>query len=73
VPPQLIDEFLPKVDEWMQRSGGRIRADVVHEKLLALGYLGSERTMSLCSDPDRTGGAARPSAVAGPGQSILAP
>jgi hypothetical protein len=42
--PQLIDEFLPKVEEWVQRSGGRVRADVVHEKLLALGYLGSERT-----------------------------
>jgi hypothetical protein len=44
VRPQLIDEFLPKVEEWVQRSGGRIRADVVHEKLLALGYAGSERT-----------------------------
>jgi transposase len=44
VRPQMIDEFLPKVEEWMQRSGGRVRADVVHEKLLALGYTGSERT-----------------------------
>jgi hypothetical protein len=25
--PQLIDEFLPKVEEWMERSGGKIRAD----------------------------------------------
>ncbi len=42
--PQLIDEFLPKVEEWMQRSGGKIRADKVHEKLVAVGYRGSERT-----------------------------
>jgi len=42
--PQLIDEFLPKVEEWMERSGGKIRADRVHEKLLVLGYAGSERT-----------------------------
>jgi transposase len=42
--PQLIDEFLPKVEEWVERSGGKIRADVAHEKLLALGYAGSERT-----------------------------
>src|SRR5213080_2326947 len=32
------------LEEWMERSGGKIRADVAHEKLLALGYGGSERT-----------------------------
>jgi transposase len=42
--PQLIDPFLPKVEEWVERSNGRIRADVAHRKLLALGYRGSERT-----------------------------
>jgi transposase len=42
--PQLIDEFLPKLEEWMEHSKGKIRADVAHEKLLALGYVGSERT-----------------------------
>ena len=42
--PQLIDEFLPKVAEWVLHSRGKIRADVAHEKLLALGFEGSERT-----------------------------
>jgi transposase len=42
--PQLIDEFLSKVEEWMEHSKGKIRADKAHEKLLALGYGGSERT-----------------------------
>jgi transposase len=42
--PQLIDAFLPKVEEWVERSNGRIRADVAHRKLVALGYRGSERT-----------------------------
>lgn len=42
--PQLIDEFLPKVEEWVARSGGKIRADVAHEKLAGLGYAGSART-----------------------------
>lgn len=42
--PQLIDEYLPKVEEWVERSGGKVRADVAHQKLLALGYAGSERT-----------------------------
>ncbi len=42
--PQLIDEFRPKLEEWIDRSGGKLRADVAHEKLLALGFTGSERT-----------------------------
>ena len=42
--PQLIDEFLPKLEEWMEASHGKVRADVVHDKLLAMGFTGSERT-----------------------------
>ncbi len=37
---QLIDEFLPKIEEWIERSKVRVRADVSHEKLVALGYAG---------------------------------
>jgi transposase len=44
VRPQLIDAFLPKVEEWVERSHGRIRADKAHERLQALGYTGSQRT-----------------------------
>ncbi len=42
--PMLIDEYLPKVEEWVERSHGKVRADVAHDKLVALGYAGSERT-----------------------------
>jgi hypothetical protein len=42
--PQLIDEFLPKLEEWVDRSKGKIRGDKVHDRLVALGYAGSERT-----------------------------
>jgi transposase len=42
--PMLIDEFLPKVEEWVERSLGKVRADVAHDKLLAVGFTGSERT-----------------------------
>jgi len=42
--PQLIDPYLPKVEEWVEQSRGKIRGDVAHEKLLALGYAASERT-----------------------------
>lgn len=41
---RLIDGFLAKVEEWVERSKGKVRADVVHDKLLALGFEGSERT-----------------------------
>ena len=44
--PQLIDEFLPKVEEWMEHSKGKIRADKAHDKLLALGYLGAAEAHS---------------------------
>jgi hypothetical protein len=42
--PMLIDGFLPQVEAWVQQSEGKIRADVVHDKLLALGFTGSQRT-----------------------------
>ena len=41
---QLIDAYLAKVEEWVEKSTGKIRADKAHDKLLALGYTGSERT-----------------------------
>ena len=41
---QLVDPYLPKVEEWVERSRGRVRADVVHDKLQVLGFSGSERT-----------------------------
>jgi transposase len=42
--PKLIDEFLGKVEEWVERSEGKVRADVVHERLAAMEFAGSERT-----------------------------
>lgn len=41
---QMIDPYREKLEEWVERSHGRIRADVAQRKLLALGYGGSERT-----------------------------
>lgn len=42
--PRLIDPFVDKVEEWVDRSKGHVRADVVHERLLAVGFDGDERT-----------------------------
>jgi len=42
--PRLIDAFAAKVEELVEDSRGRIRADVVHDRLRAMGYEGSERT-----------------------------
>jgi transposase len=39
-----VGEFAAKIDELVERSGGRIRADAAHGKLVALGYEGSART-----------------------------
>ena len=39
-----IDPYRDKLEEWVDASHGRIRADVAQRKLGALGYAGSERT-----------------------------
>lgn len=40
----VADAFADKIAEWIDRSNGRVRADVVHKKLASMGYAGSERT-----------------------------
>ena len=40
----LVDPFAGKVEELVDRSRARIGADQAHSKLVAMGYLGSERT-----------------------------
>ena len=42
--PAMETDFMRKVDELVDRSSGKIRADIAHGKLVALGYLGSPRT-----------------------------
>ncbi len=42
--PTKTDGFADKIAEWIERSNGKIRADVVHRRLVAMGYSGSERT-----------------------------
>lgn len=42
--PRMLDEHLPKIEEWVERSHGKVRADVIHERLAALGFTGTERT-----------------------------
>lgn len=43
-PRPRVEGFTEKIAEWVDRSRGKIRADVVHERLVAMGYRGSERT-----------------------------
>jgi transposase len=42
--PAMEAVFAAKIDELVDRSHGQIRADAAHDKLVALGYLGSPRT-----------------------------
>ncbi|WP_449372670.1 IS21 family transposase [Arthrobacter psychrolactophilus] len=41
---RITDPFLPQMQSLVEQSRGKIRGDVVHEKLVALGYAGSIRT-----------------------------
>jgi transposase len=41
---KLIDPFVAKIEELVEASEGAVRADVVHERLVAMGFTGDERT-----------------------------
>lgn len=41
---RLVDEYREHIEGWVDGSRGKIRADVVHGKLVELGYTGCERT-----------------------------
>jgi hypothetical protein len=40
VRPRAIDPYLAKVEEMVDRSKGKIRADIAHRKITAMGYRG---------------------------------
>ena len=44
VRPSVGEPFVDKMVEWVAQSHGLVRGDVVHEKLVAMGFTGSERT-----------------------------
>ena len=35
---RMLDEHLPKIEEWVERSNGKVRGDVVFDKLVGLGF-----------------------------------
>ncbi|MEV6227981.1 hypothetical protein AB0L88_08900 [Saccharopolyspora shandongensis] len=39
-----IDPFLGKIEELVDKSQGRVRADVAHQRLVAMGFTGTDRT-----------------------------
>lgn len=42
--PRLIDPFLEKIEELVDRSKAEVRADVVHDRIVAMGFSGDGRT-----------------------------
>lgn len=42
--PKLIDDFLPKIEQWVYDSHGKIHADKAHDDLVLMGYSGSPRS-----------------------------
>nr|BAG80722.1 putative transposase [Terrabacter sp. YK3] len=41
---RMIDEHMGKIEEWVERGNGKVRADVIHGRLVGLGFAGTERT-----------------------------
>jgi hypothetical protein len=41
---RVADAFVAKIEEWVERSKGRVRGNIAHDRLTALGYTGSERS-----------------------------
>ena len=39
-----IDAFIEKIEAWVELSQGKIRADKAHEKLVVMGFQGSDRS-----------------------------
>src|SRR5260370_42674622 len=42
--PKAIDGYLEKIEEWVEQSKAKIRADLVHDKLAKMGFGGSARS-----------------------------
>jgi hypothetical protein len=42
--PRSIDPFWVKIEELVDKSQGKVRADVVHARLVAMGFGGTDRT-----------------------------
>lgn len=41
---RIVDAFVPKIEEMVTTSDGAVPADVAHERLVAMGFTGDERT-----------------------------
>jgi transposase len=41
---RITDPFADKIEEWVERTRGKVRADVAHERLVGLGFTGTERS-----------------------------
>ena len=42
---RVTDPYLPKLEEWVERSAGKVRADIAYKRLRRLGFVGSERSV----------------------------
>lgn len=53
-----FDSFLDKIEELVERSHGKVRADVVYDRLCAIGFSGDERTVrrAVAESQDRVSG-----------------
>ena len=59
---QILDPYLAKLEEWVERSHGRVRADVAHEKLLRPRLRRLRADHAACGGRDQARVRGRPSA-----------
>lgn len=43
--PRLVDAYAEKIEELVDASHGKVRADVLYDRLVAMGFAGDERTV----------------------------
>src|SRR4051794_4755134 len=66
-----VDAFAAKIEEWVYRSRGKVRADVAHQKLVAMAI--RARSGRRAGRWPRPSGAGAPSTAAGPGHGSRSP
>ncbi|MEU2004307.1 hypothetical protein ACH47B_24535 [Rhodococcus sp. NPDC019627] len=64
--PRIIDDHLPKIEEWVERSKGKVRADIVHERLRELGSTGLNAPPGAVADAKSAWQAAAPTGLGAP-------
>src|SRR5207302_4256282 len=65
--PRLVDSHAEKIEELVDLTHGKVRADVVYERLVAMGFVGDERTVRRAVAEAKAAYQSGPGGPTGPG------